>query len=49
MLYIGRQVIVDNDGVHAAVNQDGITHLTASMHEITVVFFEKAGGESLDR
>ena len=39
---------MDNDAVHAAVNQDGITHLTASMHEITVVFFEKGEGESLE-
>jgi HEAT repeat protein len=47
-LYIGDQVVVDNDGCHGGEEQIGKIQLNAGMHPITVVFFEKGGGEELE-
>ena len=46
-LYIGSKMIVDNDGLHGAVDKTGQIDLAAGMHPITVTFFEKGGGEEL--
>jgi PKD repeat protein len=46
-LYIGADVVVDNDGEHAPTEQSGIVPLQAGMHAITVDFFEATGGEGL--
>ena len=46
-LYIGATKVVDNDGLHAVVEAAGAIDLKAGKHAVTVVFFEKSGGESL--
>ncbi len=44
---IGRDVVVDNDGVHAPAEQSGSIELNKGLHAITVEFFEAGGGEEL--
>lgn len=39
--------IVDNDGVHAAVEKSGEAHLKPGLYPIRVIFMEAIGGESL--
>lgn len=46
-LYIGDQLIVNNDGLHGMVEKSGVVGLKAGMHSITVTMFERAGGEGL--
>ena len=46
-LYIGEHQVVDNDGLHAMVEQHGLIALAAGLHPIRVVFFEKSGGDDL--
>jgi len=47
-LYIGDECIVDNDGLHGSIEESGIIALATGLHPITVVFFEKTGGENLE-
>jgi len=47
-LYIGDECIVNNDGLHGSTEEAGIIALAAGLHPITVVFFEKTGGENLE-
>jgi hypothetical protein len=47
-LYIGDKVVVDNDGCHGGEERAGQIQLNAGMHPITVIFFEKGGGEELE-
>ncbi len=44
---IGRDLVVDNDGVHGGVEVSGAIELKTGQHAITVEFFEAAGGEEL--
>ena len=46
-LWIGDQLIVDNDFTHATMEQQGRMALRAGRHPITVTFFEHAYGEEL--
>lgn len=46
-LYIDDKVVVENDGIHGVVYQQGKAQLTAGMHRLQVDFFEQAGGEEL--
>ena len=46
-LYIGEQVVVENDGLHAMVEKHGLIALAAGLHPIRIVFFEKNGGDDL--
>lgn len=46
-LWIGDQLIVDNDGAHGPVEKSGTIDLEAGLHAITVQFFERGGGEVL--
>ena len=46
-LLIGDRVVVDNDGCHAPQEALGRIELEPGMHPITVLFFEKGGGEEL--
>lgn len=46
-LLIGDKVVVDNDGCHAPQEAMGKIELEPGMHPITVLFFEKGGGEEL--
>ncbi len=47
-LYIGTQLVVDNDGAHAEVERSGTIGLRAGKHAITVTYFEATGGEVLN-
>ena len=46
-LYIGDQLVVDNDGLHPMVEKTGTLGLMAGRHAITVEFFESGGGAGL--
>jgi hypothetical protein len=46
-LLIGDTVVVDNDGCHGVQEAIGKIELDAGLHPITVLFFEKGGGEEL--
>lgn len=46
-LWIGDELIVDNDGLHATAEATGMIRLAAGMHPLRVAFFEAAGDESL--
>lgn len=39
--------MVDNDGLHGSQERSGTISLTAGLHDITVLFFENSGGETL--
>ncbi len=46
-LYIGSTLVVNNDGLHAVVEQSGTIGLKAGKHAITVDYFDAAFGESI--
>ena len=46
-LYIGDKLVVDSDGLHGPDEINGTIALQAGKHPITVSFFERDGGESL--
>jgi hypothetical protein len=47
-LLIDGQLVVDNGGMHGAIERTGTVGLVAGKHSIEVRFFEGAGGESLE-
>jgi len=46
-LFIGDQLVVDNDGLQSATTEDGIIGLKAGTHKIRVAYFERTGSEFL--
>ncbi len=46
-LHIDGQMVVDNNGIHAATEQSGLVNLTAGLHDIEVGYLEYQGGQSL--
>ncbi len=46
-LLIGKEVVVDNDGLHGMVKSGGSTPLGAGWHPIRIEFFEAGGGAGL--
>jgi Metallo-peptidase family M12/PA14 domain/Bacterial Ig domain len=46
-LYIGDELIVDNDGLHGMVKRGGTIPLSAGWHQIRIEFFERGGGAGL--
>lgn len=46
-LFIGEQLVVDNDGLHGMQEKSGMIALAAGFHPIRVTFFEKTGGDGL--
>ena len=46
-LFIGDQLVVDNDGLHSMHEEQGVIALAAGFHPIRVTFFEKTGGDGL--
>lgn len=46
-LFIGDQLVVDNDGLHGMQEKSGVIALAAGFHPIRVTFFEKTGGDGL--
>ena len=47
-VWIDGQLVVDNDGLHAAQFREGTRFLTSGVHFMEVTFFESTGGEILD-
>ena len=43
-LYIGDEMVVDNDGLHGMQSRSGTIGLGAGRHEIRIEFFERGGG-----
>lgn len=46
-LFVNDTLVVNNDGLQAATEKQGTIGLAAGLHEITVTYFEKTGGNSL--
>ncbi|MUU79609.1 beta strand repeat-containing protein, partial [Winogradskyella endarachnes] len=46
-LFIDGIEIVDNDGGHGVITENGSITLTIGLHEIVILYFENTGGESL--
>jgi len=46
-LYIGPTRVVNNDGIHGAWEEAGEIALEAGLHPITVVYFQRLGGKTL--
>ncbi len=46
-LYVGDQLVVDNDKPHSPHEESGAIALAAGLHPITVTFFENSGGFEL--
>ncbi len=46
-LFIDGTEVVDNDGAHGNRERSGNITLSAGLHDITVLFFENSGGETL--
>jgi hypothetical protein len=44
-LYIGDQLVVDNDGLHHAAEKSGQAALKSGKHAISVMYFEAKFGE----
>jgi hypothetical protein len=47
-LYIGPELVVDNDGQHATQERVGFTALKAGLHPITVLYFQAGGLSNLE-
>jgi len=47
-LFVGSQLVVDNDGTHSKRERSGSIGLKAGLHQIRVEFFERGGGEVLE-
>lgn len=46
-LYIGNQLVVDNDGLHGSQERSGTIGLKRGKHALTVAFFEAGGDQQL--
>ena len=46
-LWIGDQLVVENDGLHGSREESGAVALAAGLHPITVAMFEQSGGFEL--
>jgi len=46
-LFIGEELVVDNDGLHGMHEEQGVIPLEKGYHPIRVTFFEKTGGDDL--
>lgn len=46
-LYIGDQLVVNNDGLHGMVEKSGQIDLPAGSHPIIVTYFDNGGGDGL--
>tara|TARA_Y100000589_G_scaffold329286_1_gene375388 strand:+ start:479 stop:3526 length:3048 start_codon:yes stop_codon:yes gene_type:complete len=47
-LWIGDQLVVDNDGLHGALEVSGSINLQKGLNPITIHFFERGGDQILD-
>jgi len=47
-VFINGELVVDNNGLHPAIERQGSINLSAGVHEIVVAYFERAGLNSLE-
>ncbi|HJM62604.1 MAG: hypothetical protein CMN05_09790 [Roseibacillus sp.] len=47
-LRIGKEVVVNNDGLHGVMKSGGLIRLKQGLHPVEVTFFEQGGGEELE-
>jgi hypothetical protein len=47
-LYIGDELVVDNDALHGMLEKNGSIALAAGVHPIRVIYFNKTGGNGLN-
>lgn len=47
-LYIGKKLVVNNDGLHGPVEKSGTIELAAGPHPIVVTYFDNGGGDGLN-
>ncbi len=47
-LYIGKKLVVNNDGLHGMVEKNGTIELAAGPHPILVTYFDNGGGDGLN-
>ncbi|MHC4985652.1 MAG: trypsin-like peptidase domain-containing protein [Planctomycetota bacterium] len=47
-LWIGDELVIDNDGLHGIRDVTGLIRLAAGLHPIRVTFFEHDGGQALE-
>ena len=45
-LYIGKKMVVNNDGLHGPIEKSGTIALEAGTHPITVTYFDNGGGDA---
>ncbi len=46
-LYLGDNLVVDNDGLHGQSEASGLAALSAGLHPIRIAYFNATGGEGL--
>jgi len=46
-IYIGDDLVVDNDGLHGLTEKRGLVALASGLHPIRIYYFNKTGGEGL--
>jgi len=46
-LYLGEELLVDNDGSHSARNREGVQALQAGLHPVRLEYFDDYSGETL--
>ena len=47
-MLIGNTTVVDNDGLHSALEKSGTIALASGLHPITIEYFEKTGQDDLE-
>ncbi|HSG69623.1 MAG TPA: PA14 domain-containing protein, partial [Planctomycetaceae bacterium] len=47
-LYIDKQLVVNNDGLHGMVEKSGTIELSGGLHPIVVTYFDNGGGDGLN-
>ncbi len=47
-LFVNGNLVVDNNGLHGAIEKQGVINLTAGVHEIKVTYFERLGLNTLN-
>jgi len=46
-IYIGKKLVVNNDGLHGMVEKSGTINLPAGAHPLVVTYFDNGGGDGL--
>jgi alpha-L-fucosidase len=46
-LFVDNKLLIDNDGLHAMVEKQGVAALSAGLHPLVVQYFQKSGGSDI--